>query len=53
MADTEALNRAMAELPTGQRRAVELLRLKEMSLKEASTAAACRSLHSRFPCIGR
>ena len=39
MADTEALNRAMAELPAGQRRAVELLRLKEMSLKEASTAS--------------
>ncbi len=36
MADAEALDRALAQLPAGQRKAVELLRLKEMSLKEAS-----------------
>lgn len=36
MADTEALTQALAQLPAGQRKAVELLRIKEMSLKEAS-----------------
>jgi RNA polymerase sigma-70 factor (ECF subfamily) len=33
------LHAAIAALPEGQRRAVELLRLKEMSLKEASAAS--------------
>ncbi len=32
------LRAAVAELPPGQREAVELLKLKEMSLKEASAA---------------
>ncbi|MBN9086721.1 MAG: sigma-70 family RNA polymerase sigma factor [Reyranella sp.] len=36
MADAEALTEALARLPAGQRKAVELLRIKEMSLKEAS-----------------
>jgi RNA polymerase sigma-70 factor (ECF subfamily) len=36
--DAEALARAMTELPEGQRRAVELTKLKEMSLKEAAAA---------------
>jgi RNA polymerase sigma factor (sigma-70 family) len=34
--DPEALRQAMETLPPGQRRAVEMLKLKEMSLKEAS-----------------
>jgi RNA polymerase sigma-70 factor (ECF subfamily) len=34
--DPEALRRAIGQLPPGQRRAVELLKLQEMSLKEAS-----------------
>lgn len=37
-ADSEALRKAIAELPPGQRQAIELLKLKEMSLKEASAA---------------
>jgi RNA polymerase sigma-70 factor (ECF subfamily) len=36
--DAQALTRAVAELPSGQRRAIELLKLEEMSLKEASAA---------------
>jgi RNA polymerase sigma-70 factor (ECF subfamily) len=36
--DAQALTQAVAELPTGQRQAVELLKLKEMSLKEAAAA---------------
>ena len=39
MADAEALGRAMAALPPRQREAVEMLRLKELSLKEASAAS--------------
>ncbi|MBS0517436.1 MAG: sigma-70 family RNA polymerase sigma factor [Proteobacteria bacterium] len=39
LAYSDALEQAMAELPAGQRRAVELLRFKEMSLKEASAAS--------------
>jgi RNA polymerase sigma-70 factor (ECF subfamily) len=39
MADAEALSRAVAGLPPRQRQAVELLRLKQMSLKEASVAS--------------
>jgi RNA polymerase sigma-70 factor (ECF subfamily) len=39
MADAEELGRALAGLPPRQRQAVELLRLKEMSLKEASAAS--------------
>lgn len=35
--DAELLRRAIADLPPGQRQAVELLKLREMSLKEAST----------------
>ena len=34
--DPQALRRAIAELPAGQRRAVELLKLQERSLKEAA-----------------
>ena len=33
--DPELLRRAIAELPAGQRQAVELLKLRELSLKEA------------------
>ena len=36
--EAEELARAMAELPPGQRQALELLKLKELSLKEASAA---------------
>lgn len=39
MADSEELSRALATLPPRQRQAVEMLRLKEMSLKEASAAS--------------
>jgi RNA polymerase sigma factor (sigma-70 family) len=39
MVDAEELGRALAGLPPRQRQAVEMLRLKEMSLKEASTAS--------------
>lgn len=39
MADAEELGRALATLPPRQRRVVEMLRLKEMSLKEASAAS--------------
>jgi RNA polymerase sigma factor (sigma-70 family) len=39
MADADELGRALADLPARQRQAVEMLRLKEMSLKEASTAS--------------
>jgi len=37
--DPELLKRAIEELPAGQRQAVELLKLKELSLKEASAAS--------------
>src|SRR4029077_15527523 len=37
--DPQALYRAIGGLPPGQRDAVELLKLKEMSLKEASEAS--------------
>lgn len=36
--DAEALRRAMRELPQGQRVAIELLKLREMSLKDAAAA---------------
>jgi len=36
--DLEALAQAIRDLPAGQRRAIELLKLEEMSLKEASAA---------------
>jgi RNA polymerase sigma-70 factor (ECF subfamily) len=36
--DPGALKRAIQELPRGQREAIELLKLREMSLKEASAA---------------
>ncbi len=36
--EAEELTRALAQLPPGQRQALELLKLKEMSLKEASAA---------------
>ena len=39
LADAEALSRTMADLPPRQRQAVELVRLKELSLKEASAAS--------------
>jgi RNA polymerase sigma-70 factor (ECF subfamily) len=37
--DVEALRYAVADLPGGQRRAVELLKLRELSLKEASVVS--------------
>jgi RNA polymerase sigma-70 factor (ECF subfamily) len=37
--DTKALKEAINHLPPGQRRAVEMLKLREMSLKEASAAS--------------
>jgi RNA polymerase sigma-70 factor (ECF subfamily) len=37
--DPEALRQAIHKLPPGQRTAVELLKLREMSLKEASAAS--------------
>jgi RNA polymerase sigma-70 factor (ECF subfamily) len=36
--EAEELAQAMAQLPPGQRQALELLKLKELSLKEASAA---------------
>jgi RNA polymerase sigma-70 factor (ECF subfamily) len=36
--DVEALEHAIRALPAGQRQAIELLKLREMSLKEASVA---------------
>jgi RNA polymerase sigma-70 factor (ECF subfamily) len=38
MGDVEALAHAIRALPAGQRQAIELLKLREMSLKEASAA---------------
>ena len=37
--DQEGLKEAISHLPPGQRRAVEMLKLREMSLKEASAAS--------------
>lgn len=37
--DPEALHKAIGQLPGGQRKAVELLKLREMSLKEAAQAS--------------
>jgi RNA polymerase sigma factor (sigma-70 family) len=37
--DPEALRRAIRDLPRGQRRAIEMLKLQEMSLREASVAS--------------
>jgi RNA polymerase sigma-70 factor (ECF subfamily) len=37
--DPDTLKEAIAELPAGQRSAIELLKLKEMSLKEAAAAS--------------
>src|SRR5262249_30025501 len=37
--DLQALRRAIEGLPKGQRTAVELLKLREMSLKEAAAAS--------------
>jgi DNA-directed RNA polymerase specialized sigma24 family protein len=37
--DTEALERAVRALPPGQRKAVEMLKLREMSLREAAAAS--------------
>jgi len=36
--DPQALRQAIARLPSGQRRAIEAVKLKEMSLREASAA---------------
>lgn len=36
--DTEALAQAMTQLPQSQRQAIELMKLREMSLKEAAAA---------------
>lgn len=37
--DPEALRQAIRQLPRGQREAIEMLKLREMSLKEASAAS--------------
>ncbi len=37
--DPDVLKEAIADLPAGQRRAIELLKLREMSLKEAAAAS--------------
>jgi len=37
--DPQALRQAIGRLPSGQRRAVEMLKLREMSLKEAASAS--------------
>lgn len=37
--DPEALKQAIGNLPRGQRRAIEMLKLREMSLKEAASAS--------------
>jgi len=37
--DPEALRRAIGDLPPGQREAIEMLKLREMSLKEAAAAS--------------
>lgn len=37
--DAEALTQAMTDLPPGQRQAIELLKLRELSLKEASVVS--------------
>jgi RNA polymerase sigma factor (sigma-70 family) len=37
--DPEALRRAIRELPPGQRTAIEMLKLREMSLKQAAAAS--------------
>ena len=37
--DEEALGRAMPDLPPGQRQAIELPKLREMSLKEAAAVS--------------
>lgn len=37
--DPDALRRAIADLPAGQRSAIEMLKLREMSLKEAAVAS--------------
>jgi len=37
--EVEALNQAIHDLPAGQRNAIEMLKLKEMSLKEAAAAS--------------
>jgi RNA polymerase sigma factor (sigma-70 family) len=39
LADSEALRDAIAALPPGQREAIELLKLREMSLKEAAVVS--------------
>lgn len=39
IAGVEAIGQALEALPAGQRQAIELLKLKEMSLKEASAAS--------------
>jgi len=37
--DPEALRQAIGQLPPGQRQAIEMLKLREMSLKEAASAS--------------
>jgi len=39
-ATSDSLKKALSQLPEGQRRAVELLKLKDMSLKEASEVSS-------------
>ncbi len=37
--DPQALRRAIADLPEAQRRAIDMLKLKEMTLKQAAAAS--------------
>ena len=41
--DTRALKEAVGALPAGQRQAIDLLKLREMSLKEAAAATGVSS----------
>jgi DNA-directed RNA polymerase specialized sigma24 family protein len=40
--DPQALRRAIQGLPRGQREAIEMMKLREMSLKEAAAASGTR-----------
>ena len=49
--DAEALAQAMTKLPQSQRQAIELMKLREMSLKEAAAATGTSIGLSRYPSI--
>jgi RNA polymerase sigma factor (sigma-70 family) len=57
--DPEALRQAIQDLPAGQRNAIELLKLREMSLKEAATASGTStgalkvSVHRAMTALGK